>query len=78
MTSLNDRFGPSWTLSNCWAGGPVASKSRSDNKDDKYIRGFRGGQVGRQQHRHAAGDEIERIHRSRRADFLRGIFGRPR
>jgi flagellar motor protein MotB len=46
MASLNDRFGPSWTLSNCWAGGPVASKSRSDSRDDKFIRGFRGGQVG--------------------------------
>jgi chemotaxis protein MotB len=46
MTSLSDRFGPSWTLSNCWAGGPVASKSRIDQKDDKFLRGFRGGQVG--------------------------------
>ncbi|MCC6126611.1 MAG: OmpA family protein [Pirellulales bacterium] len=46
MTSLNERFGPSWTLSNCWAGGPVASKSRIDRKDDKYLRGFRGGQAG--------------------------------
>ena len=46
MTSLNDRFGPSWTLANCWAGGPIASKSRIDQKDDKYVRGFRGGQVG--------------------------------
>jgi chemotaxis protein MotB len=46
IASLNERFGPSWTLSNCWAGGPVASKSRSDGKEDKYIRGFRGGQVG--------------------------------
>ena len=36
MTSLNDRFGPSWTLSNCWAGGPVASKSRIENRDDKF------------------------------------------
>jgi chemotaxis protein MotB len=46
MSSLNERFGPSWTLSNCWAGGPVASKSRLDNKDDTILRGFRGGQVG--------------------------------
>lgn len=46
MTSLSDRFGPSWTLSNCWAGGPIASKSGSEQKDDKYIRGFRGGQSG--------------------------------
>ena len=46
MTSLSERFGPSWTLSNCWAGGPIASKSGSDHKDDPSIRGFRGGQVG--------------------------------
>jgi chemotaxis protein MotB len=46
MGSLNDRFGPSWTLSNCWAGGPVASKSRPEKPEDFAIRGFRGGQVG--------------------------------
>jgi chemotaxis protein MotB len=46
MTSLNNRFGPSWTLSNCWAGGPIASRSRSEKDDDQYIRGFRGGQTG--------------------------------
>ncbi len=46
MTSLNDRFGPSWTLSNCWAGGPIASKAGMDNIDDPTIRGFRGGLSG--------------------------------
>lgn len=46
MVSLNDRFGPSWTLSNCWAGGPVASKSQKDHMDDLTIRGFRGGEMG--------------------------------
>jgi chemotaxis protein MotB len=46
MTSLNNRFGPSWTLANCWAGGPIASRSRSENEDDKFIRGFRGAQIG--------------------------------
>jgi chemotaxis protein MotB len=46
MTSLNERFGPSWTLSNCWAGGPVASRSGGDRRDDPTIRGFRGGLAG--------------------------------
>jgi chemotaxis protein MotB len=46
MTSLNERFGPSWTLSNCWAGGPIASRSDIDRKDDPTIRGFRGGLAG--------------------------------
>jgi chemotaxis protein MotB len=46
MTSLNERFGPSWTLSNCWAGGPVAARSGADRMDDPTIRGFRGGMAG--------------------------------
>lgn len=46
MTSLNERFGPSWTLSNCWAGGPIAARSGADRKDDPTIRGFRGGLKG--------------------------------
>jgi chemotaxis protein MotB len=46
MNSLNERFGPSWTLSNCWAGGPIATQNRNERKDLQDIRGFRGGQDG--------------------------------
>jgi chemotaxis protein MotB len=46
INSLNERFGPSWTLSNCWAGGPVAQRKKVESKIDSFLRGFRGGQEG--------------------------------